>query len=289
MIIRIASCLLASLLLAACGGANKPEPAPEDVPAQDSSAKTSDVDPNVAKAAGLVELGVARFNNEEFDAALKLFEEAAELDPTSAGAHARLADILDRKGRLGEAKLAYRAAARLSPDAKSQMRLNYHAADVTLKLAQQKMKEGHYKLALEQARDALSYNPALSAARGAIAAAQFNLGDYEEARAEYFRVAEESTGEARQEALNWVGHCWLRLRNAAEAEKVFGGLINEGYTANNVYFWRGACRKERKDYQGARTDFLQAIEYANSKEMTADLQKELKAVDELLAKAGKSE
>lgn len=287
MTTRFASFFLACLL-AACGGANKPEPTPENVPAGNTAMQPG-VNPNIAKAASLVERGVEKFHNEEFDAALQLFENAADLDPGSADAHAWLADIFNRKGRLSEAKLEYRTAARLSRDAKSQTRLNYLAADVALKLAQQKLKEGHHKLALEQARDALSFNPALTAARGTIAAAQFNLGDYEEAREEYFRFAEESTGAARQEALNWVGQCWLRLRDAAEAEKIFTGLINEGYTANNVFFWRGACRKERKDYKAARTDILQAIEYASSKEMTAELQKELKAVDELIAKAEKGE
>jgi Tfp pilus assembly protein PilF len=288
MIMRLASCFLACLMLAACGGANKPEPAPQDAPVGNTAAPAA-VNPNVAKAAGLVEQGVEKFHDEDFDAALQLFENAADLDPNSADAHAWLADIFNRKGRLSEAKLEYRAAARLSRDAKSQIRLNYLAADVALKLAQQKLKEGHHKLALEQARDALSYNPALTPARGTIAAAQFNLGDFEEAREEYFKFAEESTGAARHEALSWVGQCWMRLRNAAEAEKVFTGLINEGYTANNVFLWRGACRKERKDFKGARTDILQAIEYASSKEMTADLQQELKAVDELIAKAEKGE
>lgn len=282
--------IAAILLLAACGGSNKQQPDAGETPAPppNTPQEAPGVDPErAAQARKLVEQGIEAFNKASFDDAIPLFEQATEADSGNAEAFAWLADTYNRKERLSEAKLAYRTAAKLSTDAKARTRLAYLAADMALKVARKGIKDGQHKMAVEQARDALADNPTLVAARGVMAEGHFLLKQFEEAREQYNLVSEESSGAVRHDALYWVGQCWLRLHKTDEAEKVFTGLINEGYKANNVYFWRGMCRRDRKDYSGARTDMLQAIDHAESKDMQKELQAELKAVEDLIAAAEK--
>ena len=268
--------LFVFLMLAACGGKNDvganaapPQAAPSASP----------------EAKRLLEEAIDDFTAGRIDISLAKLEQAAEHEPRNAKVQAWLGRAYSGMARLSEAKLAHREAARFAGDATLRMEQSYLAAAAALQLARARMDKGDYSQAAAQARDALADNPELVEARALLAGALFHLQEFREALAEYQRVSEETAGAARRDALNWVAHCHLRLRDGPAAEQVFNALIREGYTANDVFGWRAACRKERKDYEGARMDLLRALDVASSEEMHKDLQKELRAVEALITGA----
>lgn len=213
------------------------------------------------------------------DEGLRAFEAAVDADNSLGEAHAWLGKVYAEKGRLSEAKLQHRDAARLAQTPEVRLQQSYLAAEMGYKLALAAYARRDYRPAEEQAKDALRDRPSYPEARRVLADALFRREQYAEARTQYQQVADESSADARREALNWVGQCGLRLNENEAAEKVFSALIKEGYNHNDVYAWRAWCRFNRKDLAGARQDFLQAIEHATSPEKRKEFQAALAEVE----------
>jgi len=264
---RVALCtlVLSAGVLAGCGGGNSGNALP---PGNTVAPSNAQADESAKRQKWSLEaLGRAEtaYNGLDFATAAKESLEATQWDPANPKPWELLARAEEKQGHFQPARDAYLRAARLSTAATSEA-LTALAARCSVGLAEYAFKHQQYKPAAEHARDALKANAQDADARRILANSLFHAGLHAEARPEYQRVADESTGATRQENLYWVGVCGLYLREHAEAEAVFDALIKEGYKTGDIYLWRGRCRFERKEIAGAKQDLRLAIEFATSTE-----------------------
>lgn len=205
------------------------------------------------------------YNRLDFAAAANSANEAIQWTPLDPKPWELLGRCEEKLGQHHAARDAYRRAAALSEGTTRSALLDL-AARCSVALADRAFKGQEFKVAEEHARDALGANQSNLEARRILADALLQRRQYEEARAEYRRISDESTGQRRQDNLYWAGICGLYLFQYAAAEEVFNGLIREGYKSGDVFLWRARCRFERKDLEGARQDFRLAIEFASTPE-----------------------
>lgn len=224
------------------------------------------------------------YNATDFSAGARAAHEAIQFEPNDPRPWELLARCEEKLGNHQPARDAYRRAANLSAGA-TRTALFELAARCSQLLAERAFNAGQFKPAQEHALDALRINEGNAEARRVLANALLKRGEYAEARTEYRRIADESTGATRQDNLYWTGICGLYLFEYEAAEQVFQGLIKEGYKGGDIYLWRGRCRFERKDIEGARQDFRLAIEFATSPDQRQAAQDALMELD----KPGKSE
>lgn len=265
-------------LVTGCGGANSGNaPAAANVaPAVNQAEETAK---RVKWAAEALDRAEKAYNALDFAGAAKEAEDSALWDPSNPKPWELLARCEEKQGKQQPARDAYLRAAKLSAGA-TQTALLERAAKCSQNLADRAFKHGEFKLAQEHAFDALRANAGNAEARRIMADAMLRREQHADARVEYQRIADESTGLTRQENLYWVGICGLYLFEYATAEAVFNGLITEGYQAGDIYLWRGRCRFERKDVEGAKQDFRLAIDFASTPEQR-------KVAEEALAELNK--
>lgn len=261
--------LLALLLpLAACGAGNdndssvdKSRPAPG----------TNAPDMGIARSNELLAEGKARYDNSEFEKAIADLTEAVEWNPNNARAWDLLGRCYYKLKRWRDCRDAFKNALRNSEIEVRQAQTGY-VMESSTELGKQAMAIGQYKLAEEHARDALQWNRAYLPALKLLAEALYQRGQFEDARAQYQSLAEQSIGGDRHNGLYWAGLCSTQLRQYDKAEATFTTLIKEGYTAGDVYYWRAECRADRKDIEGAIQDVNLAIQHAASQERRKELE-----------------
>lgn len=276
-----------SLGLSACGGGNAANTATNAPPpgnARDDDAERQRK-ARADQARDAIERARRLHGEGKLAEAITEAELASEIDPGNGLAFAWLGEAYTEQGRDLEAARAHREAARLAPNERERTQQTYRAGDASRRVAKKAFANAQYKMAAEHARDALKANQLDAEARRVLADALLQAGLHAESRPEYQRLADEGTGKARQEALYWVGICGLYLFEYAQAEKVFDALVKEGYQAGDIYLWRGRCRFERKDVEGAKQDFRLAVEFAS----TPDQRKVCEAALAELEQPGKQE
>lgn len=194
----------------------------------------------------------------------ELLKRAVELDPEYGLAHAWLGRVLVQLGRYTEAYDHHMLAARYADEPEIAEEQHYFAAGARVESARKAETDGEYKLAEEFLNDAHKLVPETMETLFLLGRVQYARGAHAEARETYELASDMAVGDMRRDALYWVAQCDFGLEDYESAQRVFSTIINEGYTARDVFGYRAYCRFKLDDAQGALEDFRQAQEYATS-------------------------
>lgn len=170
----------------------------------------------------------------------------------------RYAELLERAGRLSasdyeECAAALEEARELFPDRPDADRQQTYALYLN----------GRWEECVEFGQRALEEHGADTQTRVSMAAAQFELGDYEQAAEGFDQGGRLSVDNMRDYAV-----CLGRLGEIREAERVLDDLSEEGAHPDVTQYVQGEVYFAQKKYREAELAFLDALEQAESGPLT---------------------
>lgn len=195
----------------------------------------------------LYECGVAHFESGELEQALSLFDEALQLDPSSAQAHNGRGVVLFSREELESAIAAYDEAIRLEPDffkPYSNRGSLFHS-------------KGEYDRALVEFNEAIRLNPDFDVALQGRGICLFDMQKYKEAIKDFTRLLELNAGSAWAFSMRGLAHHHLAETDAAISD--FDQSIELDATSAWTFNCRGCAHYEVEDFDSAIKDYKEAI------------------------------
>ena len=188
--------------------------------------------------------GYCRYENKNFDAAIKDFDEAVTKDPKLALAFYHRGDARFSVNNLAGAVQDYSQAITLG------------LTDPVLYNNRGKayFKQENYPSAISDFSNAITKRPDYSKAYENRGNAYYATKKYEEAIRD-FREVEKLTEKPDPELYRMLGNCILRLEKYPPARDYYDKLIAAGIKDKEVFFKRGMMQLEEEEYQAALSDF----------------------------------
>ena len=197
----------------------------------------------------LYERGATHFDSGELEQALPLFDEALQLDPSSAQAHNGRGVVLFSQSELESAMAHFDESIRLEPDffkPYSNRGSLFHS-------------KGEYDRALVEFNEAIRLNPDFDVAFQERGICLFDMQKYKEAIKDFTRFLELNAGSAWAFAMRGLAYHHLAETDAAIAEYDEAIRLDAGYA--DAYLNRGHCFIVIKQYEKSIEDFSHYIEF----------------------------
>jgi Flp pilus assembly protein TadD len=242
----------------ACGRdpANAPPPAADSTPAQPD---------RTAQARRLHAQAMQQIADDKYVEAVSLLAQAAERAPGDWRILADLGTALKQLRRYQQARDSLLRAAELAEEPAAAP-LRMQAAECSHRLAHEAYTAGQNESALKHIGDALELrggDPDLQMLRGYV---HHRLREYVEAERAFALAVGSCSGARRHDALRWQGQARFDGKNYVGAVETLTIVIREGNTSHDVYGLRGYALNQLGRNMEARSDFLNAAEFAATPE-----------------------
>ena len=193
--------------------------------------------------------GVKYYQNNNFDKALKIFEELIEKDPNSSDPYANIAVIKKIKKDFESSFKYLNKALALAPK-----NSQYHA-----NMGNLFRDAGNFKNAIKAYQNAIKLNPKDAMNYNNLGIAYEKAGNDEYAILAYKQAVKQDGKFSK--AINNIGVILYKQKKYQEAADVFAVALNVDENYYDVYSNRGACLNKLKKYTEAISDLKKAIKH----------------------------
>ncbi len=211
------------------------------------------------RGALLIQRGLLASLGEDEERAVPLYQEAARVLPADPAPHVALAYHWSATGRLARARQAVREALKRAPD----------YADMHYQLGLLEREREDHAAALEAFARAIACNPEYRAARLNLAATQFDLGRWEEARDSYLEVLE--SGLSSSDIHLQLGRAQEALGCGDEAETNYREALRLNPEDPDAHFLLGRLLRDRGDIEAAEQSWERFLKLSTDRRRTAEV------------------